>query len=266
VAYVLSDLSEAHYAYFASLKGIAGHLKDGLFVAEGPKIVESVLRSSVAVPFALMTQEFFEHFSPLFESRPGEPTQVHIAQKSAMEKIVGYPLHQGVMLAVCIPEQPELTMITIGDAPKTVVILEGLADAENMGTIIRTAAGFGVDAVIVDQTCCHPFLRRSVRVSMGTVVNVPIIRTPDLPEMLRSLKQASFKLVAAALREDSMPLTQVNWQERSAVVLGAEGTGLSEITLNTCDTTAMIPMAKNIDSFNVGVASGIFLHERYSKL
>jgi tRNA G18 (ribose-2'-O)-methylase SpoU len=266
VSYVVSDLSEAHYAYFASLKGIAGHLKDGLFVAEGPKIVESILRSSVTVPFALMTQEFFEQFTALFESRKGEPTQVHIAQKPAMEKIVGYPLHQGVMLAVGIPEQPELSSLTRGESPKTIVILEGLADAENMGTIIRTAAGFGIDAVIVDQTCCHPFLRRSVRVSMGTVVNVPIIRTHDLQSVMRSLKHASFKLVAAALREDSLPLTQVEWDDRTAIVLGAEGTGLSDAVLSACDVTAMIPMAKNIDSFNVGVASGIFLHERYAKL
>lgn len=266
MAYVLSDLSEAHYAYFASLKGISGHLKDGLFVGEGPKIVESILGSDATVPFALMTQEFFEIFKPIFESRTGGTTQIHLALKPAMEKIVGYPLHQGVMLAVSIPQQPELSSVTLGEAPKTIVVLEGLADAENMGTLIRTAAGFGVDAVIVDQTCCHPFLRRSVRVSMGTVVNVPIIRTHDLPGVLQSLKEASFKLIAAALRDDSVPLTHVEWHDRSAIILGAEGTGLSDATIDAADITAMIPMAKNIDSFNVGVASGIFLHERYSSL
>jgi tRNA G18 (ribose-2'-O)-methylase SpoU len=264
VAYVLSDLSEAHYTYFASLKGIAGHLKDGLFVTEGPKIVESVLRSSAEVPFALMTREFFEHFEPLLQARAGTPTQIHLALKPEMEKIVGYPLHQGVMLAVCIPEPPALTTITEGVGSKTVVILEGMADAENMGTVIRTAAGFGVDAVIVDQTCCHPFLRRAVRVSMGTVINVPIIRTHDLPGVLQELKSASFQLVAAALSDASVPLTEVGWKERSAIILGAESVGLSDQTIGSADITAMIPMAKDIDSFNVGVASGIFLHERFA--
>jgi tRNA G18 (ribose-2'-O)-methylase SpoU len=266
VAFVLSDLSEAHYAYFASLKGTAGHLKDGIFIAEGPKLTESMLRSSASVPFALMTESFFAHFRSLLDERSGPATQVHIADKAAMERIVGYPLHQGVMLAVNIPEQPELSAITSGNGPKTIVVLEGINDAENMGTLIRTAAGFGVDAVVVDKTSCHPFLRRAVRVSMGAVITVPMIRSEDLHQTIRELKASSFKIVAAALTDNSQRLSEMEWEDKSVIMLGAEGVGLTLQTLELADVSAMIPMAPNIDSFNVGVACGIFLHERYAKL
>lgn len=266
MGYALSDLTEAHHAYFASLKGSTGHLRDGLFIAEGPKIVESVLRSDAKIPFGLMTNEYLSRFEPLLAGRHNEVTQVHVASKPALEKIVGFSLHQGVMLAVRIPEQPALSDLLAGESAKTIVVLEGIADAENMGTLIRTAAGFGVDAVIVDETSCHPFLRRSVRVSMGAVVSVPVIRTVDLQDTLQELTENSVYLVAAALEADSVTLAEVKWQRRTAVIFGAEGTGLSTPTLHSSHVSAMIPMAKNIDSFNVGVASGIFLHERYRDL
>lgn len=262
MSYVLSELTEPHFAYFSSLKGKTGHISAGLFIAEGPKITEVMLRSDAQIPYALMTREYLEHFLSLLGLRAQEPTLVHVAEKSAMEQIVGYSLHQGVMLAVRIPKEPILDQIVSGSGQKTIVILEGIADAENMGTLIRTAAGFGVDAVIVDQTCCDPFLRRSVRVSMGTVINVPIIRTKDLPQVLKVLKLSSFHLVAAALKPDSVELSRVSWGERVAMMFGAEGVGLTDGTLSSADLKASIPMASGIDSFNVGVASGVFLHER----
>jgi tRNA G18 (ribose-2'-O)-methylase SpoU len=262
VAYVLSDLSEEHYKYFASLKGITGHLKEGIFIAEGPKVSEHVLRSNAAIAYALMTQEYFEQLAPALEAREGEPTYIHIAPKAELEKIIGFSLHKGLMLAARIPTQHDLHTIVASSAPQTIVILEGIADAENMGTLVRTAAAFGVDAVIVDQTCCHPFLRRAVRVSMGTVINVPIIYTEDLKSAIQTLKDASYFVVAAALGPHSLRLQQTDWQDRTAIILGAEGVGITAATLRLAHVCAMIPMQAGIDSLNVGVACGVFLNER----
>lgn len=262
MAYVLSDLSAEHYTYFASLKGVTGHLKDGIFIAEGPKIVEQVLRSSAGVPFALMTQEFFDSYAPMLEARAGEPTQLHVAPKSELEKIVGFSLHQGVMIAARIPPSLDLDAVTALPGRQTILILEGIVDSENMGTMLRTAAAFGVGAVVIDRSSCHPYLRRAVRVSMGTVINVPIVHTDDLEAAIEALRNASYFVVAAALTPDSTPLFDLDWQDRTAIILGAEGTGISKATLRLADTSAMIPMHPGIDSLNVGVACGIFLNER----
>jgi tRNA G18 (ribose-2'-O)-methylase SpoU len=261
MAYELTELSPKHLSYFQSLKGKSGHLADGIFIAEGPKIVEHVLRSNCEIPYGLMTPAFFERFKPLFE-RIGIVTQLHVVPKSEMESIVGFDLHQGVMLAASIPPQPTLQLIARKEN-FTLVGLEGIADAENMGTLIRTAAGFGVDAVMIDSTCCDPFLRRSVRVSMGTVVNVPVIRVDSLRRAIMDLKSSKPLLtVAAAIHETSVPLEQVGWKRDSMIMLGAEGTGLSATSIEAADLIAQIPMAPGIDSLNVGVACGIFLHQR----
>jgi tRNA G18 (ribose-2'-O)-methylase SpoU len=262
VAYVLGELSEEHRKYFASLKGVSGHIRDGIFIAEGPKIVEHMLRSNADVPLGFMTEDFFSQYETVLSRRTGEGTKVHVAPKSEMEAIVGFSLHQGVMLAVRIPQQPNMIDLTEGSDPKTIVALEGIADAENMGTIIRTCAAFGVDALIVDETCCHPFLRRSVRVSMGTVINLPIVTCQSLAGTLRELKNASFTTIAAALTTNAKSIDKLPSIERVAMIFGAEGVGLSAQIIDQADTVAMIPMSAGIDSLNVGVACGIFLHER----
>lgn len=262
MAYVLSELSEAHRNYFASLKGVSGHIRDGMFVAEGPKIVEHVLRSNADVPFGFMTEEFFAHFEPMFSSRAGEITRIHVAPKSEMEAIVGFSLHQGVMLAARIPTAPDLSELLEGNGPRTIVALEGIADAENMGTIVRTCAAFGVDALIVDQTSCHPFLRRSVRVSMGTVIDLRIIISEDLPGLVTELQARDLQTIAAALTKEALPLNRAQFSSRVALLFGAEGTGLTKPLIDLTKTAVAIPMAPGIDSLNVGVACGIFLHER----
>lgn len=265
MAFELTALSQKHLDYFQSLKGKGGHLADGIFIAEGPKIVSHVLASNCEVPYALLTPEFFEKYQSLFAEREGI-THVHLAGKGEMEKIVGYPLHQGVMLAAKIPEEKPLEQL-VRARPVTLVALEGIADAENMGTLIRTAAAFGATAVAIDATCCHPFLRRSVRVSMGTVVNVPIVRVSSIGELITQLQQIKpVQIVAAALEEKSCDLRDVIWERDVAILFGAEGTGLTSAALKQTDSIAHVSMAPGIDSLNVGVACGIFLHHRTMNL
>src|SRR5579871_2666200 len=163
---VIQDFAADALDDFRSLKGKGGHFERGLFIAESEKIARKLFASALEVPKALMTEEHFDVLRPLIEQR-ADTTEIYLAPKAAMEAIIGYHLHQGVMLAVKIPETH-----SIEDAAKAwpekflAVALDGIADAENMGAIIRTAAAFGANAIIVDDQSCNPYLRRSVRVSM----------------------------------------------------------------------------------------------------
>jgi len=246
--------------YFRSLKGNASHLDKGLFIAESPKIVRKVLQSPFTVPLAFMTEEHFENLRPLFDNR-FDTTDIFLASKTEIEKVIGYPLHQGVMLAVRIPENPSLLQAAAQwKQPFLAVALDGIADAENMGAIIRNAAAFGANAIIVDDRSCSPYLRRSVRVSMGTVVDIEIIRVSDLAISLSEIRSlCPISIIGAALAKDSKDIKDVKVPGSSIIVFGSEGWGLRESVIEQCDMLAQIPIAVGVDSLNVAIASGIFL-------
>jgi tRNA G18 (ribose-2'-O)-methylase SpoU len=246
---------------FRSLKGKGGHFDRGLFIAESEKIARTIFASSLEVPKALMTPEYFEQLCPLIDAR-SDVTEIYLAPKSEMEQIVGYPLHKGLMLAVRIPESKR-----IEQAAKTwpddflVVALDSIADAENMGAIIRNAAAFGADAIIVDDQSCNPYLRRSVRVSMGTVVDVEIIRVSDLASAIQELKSiGECSVIGAAQGDRAAALDKIARKGSTVLVFGSEGWGMRQEVMDVCDILAWIPMQPSVDSLNVSIASGIFLH------
>jgi tRNA G18 (ribose-2'-O)-methylase SpoU len=176
--------------------------------------------------------------------------------------VIGYHLHQGIMLACRIPEsRPLLTAAQEWRSPWMAIALDAIADAENMGAIIRNAAAFGASAVIVDDQSCNPYLRRSVRVSMGTIVDIEIIRVPDLAIALEQMRQIRpMTIIGAALPETAMNLSFVHSAHNVVLVFGSEGWGLRESVTQECDILAKIPMAPGVDSLNVAIASGIFMH------
>jgi tRNA G18 (ribose-2'-O)-methylase SpoU len=251
---------------FRSLRGKGGLFEKGLFIAESEKIVRKVLESSIEIASAYLTEEHFKNLQSLFNER-ADATNVFLASKEEMEQVVGYPLHQGIMLACRIPEnRPLMTAAQAWRSPWMAVALDTIADAENMGAIIRNAAAFGASAVIVDEQSCNPWLRRSVRVSMGTIVDMEIILVDDLTESLRALKTTrNVRIIGAALREDSYDLSKISPSGNTILVFGSEGWGLHESVVQKCDILAKIPMASRVDSLNVAIASGIFMHWLRSK-
>jgi tRNA G18 (ribose-2'-O)-methylase SpoU len=247
---------------FRSLKGKGGPFVKGLFIAESEKIAKQVLQSSIEIALAYMTEEHFENVRTLFEDR-NDRTNIFLASKAEMEEIVGYNLHQGIMLACHIPESRSLLMaVQAWQPPWMAIALDAIADAENMGAIIRNAAAFGACAVIVDDQSCNPYLRRAVRVSMGTIVDVEILRVPDLAASLRELKAyQNVHIIGAALREGAYNLSEVSPSGNTVIVFGSEGWGLRESVAQECDMLAKIPMAPGVDSLNVAIASGIFMYQ-----
>ena len=233
----------------------------GVFIAESPTVIEVALDSGCE-PIALLTDERLINGSveKIIERCEGVP--IYSATREVLEQLTGFALTRGALCAMKRPELPSVEEI-LKDA-RRVAVLEEIADSTNIGAIFRSAAALGIDAVLVTPTCCDPLCRRAVRVSMGTIFRVPWTRIGDNPadwrergvEKLRSL---GFKTAAMALSDNSVSIEDETLmaEERLAFILGTEGTGLMQETIDASDYTVKIPMYNGVDSLNVGAAAAI---------
>ncbi|MFG0248575.1 MAG: TrmH family RNA methyltransferase [Phycisphaeraceae bacterium JB051] len=183
------------------------------------------------------------------------PTQV-------ISNIVGYAFHAGLLACTRKPVNADLDALIKRDGDRTTLLLcPNVSNTENMGSLIRIAAGFGVTALVTGEQACDPFSRRSVRVSMGTVFTLPIIRSDDLASLMDQLtKQHHMQHIAAVLSDQAMPLSQVKRNGPVSLVLGSEAHGIDEHTLDHVQQHTMIPMSLNTDSLNVSVAGAVCLY------
>jgi tRNA G18 (ribose-2'-O)-methylase SpoU len=235
------------------------HLKcrSGYFIAEGLEVVRRLLRSRFRVHSLLLTPRKLER---LREEMPSD-APVFVATVEQMQAVAGFTIHRGAL--ACGVREPgldlEAAVAAAGDA-RLVVVLENICDAQNVGVIIRNAAAFGANLVVL-AGCCDPFYRRAVRVSMGNVFCLPLYQTERLVGDLQGLRRRlGLELIAADVSEAATPLDRAAGSRRVGLLFGAEGDGLSPAVLEICDRRVVIPMAAGSDSVNVGVASGIFLH------
>ena len=226
--------------------------EEGLFIAESPKVIGTALDAGL-VPVSLLTER--RHIAgqaAALLDRLGD-IPVYTADDGLLSKLTGYDLTRGVLCAMRRPE--ERTAAAVLDGAHRVAVLENIVDSTNLGAIFRSAAALGMDAVLLSPACCDPLLRRAVRVSMGTVFQVPWARLDDLD----TLKQAGFVTLAMALKNDALSLDDpvLSTFDKLAIVLGTEGDGLTKETIESCDYTVMIPMAHGVDSLNVGNAAAV---------
>ena len=171
-------------------------------------------------------------------------------------------MYQGVPSIGNIPAAPSMDEIVAqAPGPRLFVATDDLTGSDNMGTVARNGVAFGADAMIVGDTCCSAWLRKSVRTSMGTLFKIPILESDDLPATLRNLRKSGVHIVAAHAHTDQRRLSDVDLTGDVCIVLGSEGTGLRESVLAECDDHALIPMYNNVDSLNVGSAGSVFLYE-----
>lgn len=218
-----------------------------IFVAEGPTVVARV---AAVAPHLVRTVLVDAARSDRVPDAI-DPQRVLVMEADAIAAAVGFDFHRGV-LAVC--DRPAGTAEITGFG--SMAVLEGIGDHENLGAIIRAAAGLGIEAVLLDPTCADPWYRRTVRVSMGTVLDVPIVRSTDWPGDLDRLAEDGMSIIAAspAGGADVAEIRTV----RPAIVLGSEGPGLSDEVLGRADVVARIPMWRGVDSLNVGQAAAVF--------
>lgn len=233
----------------------------GLFIAESAKVIEHALDAGyVPVSFLMERRQIDGPARGLLDRCPDVP--VYTANRSVLASLTGYELTRGMLCSMRRPVLPNVEEICAG--ARRLAVLEGIVDPTNVGAIFRSAAALGIDAVLATPTCCDPLHRRAVRVSMGTVFQVPWTfigsSAADWPENgLAQLKHFGFRTAALALSENSVFIDDpaLMAEGRLAIVLGTEGDGLSEATVASCDYTVRIPMSHAVDSLNVAAASAV---------
>jgi tRNA G18 (ribose-2'-O)-methylase SpoU len=210
-----------------------------------------------------MTDQWLRDLEPLLEQKRNGEMKVWVAPKETLESIVGFHLHQGVMAIGRIPQSPGLDrVIASASKPHLVVAVDGLTNADNVGVIVRNCAAFGVDALVVPMNSSSPYLRRSVRMSMGAVFCLPVVQVDSLASTLCQLKeQFGTRIIGAHPRTDSRPVEEENFAGNVCIVLGSENSGISAEVLETCSEKVSIRMSRGTDSVNVATASGILLFE-----
>ena len=233
----------------------------GIFIAESPKVIHRALDAGHTPISLLMERKHIEgQAREILDRCPDVP--VFTADRDVLASLTGYELTRGVLCAMRRPKLPEVETLCAG--ARRVAVLEGVVDTTTIGAIFRSAAALSVDAVLVPPTCCDPLNRRAVRVSMGTVFQVPWTRIGDSADQwpqpgIRRLQDLGFKTVAMALSNSSVSIDdpQLCSEEKLAIILGTEGDGLAAATIADCDYTARIPMAQQVDSLNVAAASAV---------
>lgn len=237
------------------------HLKDGLFIAESPKVIERALDAG-CIPVSVLAEE--KHIGGEARdviARCGD-IPVYTAPFHVLTQLTGFQLTRGMLCAMHRP--PLKTVAEVCAGARRIAVLENVMNPTNLGAIFRSAAALGVDAVLLTPACSNPLYRRAVRVSMGTVFQIPWAYIGDTPSQwpdpgMRLLHELGFRTAAMALRTDSVPIDDpaLMAEEKLAIVLGTEGDGLAADTISRCDYTALIPMEHGVDSLNVAAASAV---------
>ena len=259
----ITDFSAPELDVYARLTGaqLRACPQGGLFIAEGVTVIGHALDAGYRIASLLMERRHIVGKAAGLIARCGD-VPVYTADSRTLEQLTGFALTRGELAAFYRPELPTLAQVCAG--ARRVAVLEGLNDPTNVGAVMRSAAALGMDAVLLTPSCCDPLYRRAVRVSMGTVFQVPWTRigqqAQDWPEGgMTLLREMGFATVAMALSEDSVEIDDpcLVREERLAVILGAEGDGLAKTTIARCDYTARIPMLHGVDSLNVAAASAV---------
>ncbi|TQJ32259.1 RNA methyltransferase [Microbacterium sp. SLBN-146] len=231
----------------------------GLYIAESAKVISRALAAGHRPRSVLVQDKWLDDAADLLRNHPDVP--VYVVEAQIAEQITGYAVHRGVLAAMHRPV--EASVADIVDGARLVVVLEDIVDHTNVGAIFRAAAGLGADAVLVSPRCADPLYRRSVRVSMGTVFQVPWTRIGEWRGASEELHARGFHLAALALSDDAVSLDEfaTRGHDKVALLLGSEGDGLSRRAVAAADSIVTIPMMGDVDSLNVAAASAVALWE-----
>ena len=241
----------------------------GIFIAESIKVIVCALNAGYEPLSMLMERKHIEGDAAEIIAICGN-IPIYTADRHILEKLTGYALTRGVL---CAMRRPKIkTVKEVCKNARRIAILENVVDATNIGAIVRSAAALNMDAVLFSPTCCDPLNRRAVRVSMGTIFQIPWAKIGSVPEDwpvdgIKTLHEMGFKTAAMALSDNSVSIDNENLmnEEKLAVILGTEGDGLSANTIAECDYTVKIPMGHGVDSLNVAAASAVAFWQLRSK-
>lgn len=230
----------------------------GIFIAESPKVIERALNAGCVPISFLMETRHVENQAKELIARCGD-IPVFTAELNVLTQLTGFKLTRGMLCAMYRPKLP--TVEEICKNARRVAVLEDVMNPTNVGAIFRSAAALDIDAVVLTSASSDPLYRRSIRVSMGTVFQVPWTYLGE--DGIRDLRRLGFKTAAMALKSDSLPIYDPRLKEidKLAIVLGTEGDGLAAGTIADCDYTVLIPMSHGVDSLNVAAASAVAFYQ-----
>ena len=259
-----TSLNEAQLLHYYEPNG-------GIFIAESPKVIERALDAGCQpISFLMEKKHVQTQGREILERCPDVP--VYVARPEILAQVTGYQLTRGML---CAMKRPDLLPVEeVCKQAKRIAVLENVVNPTNVGAIFRSAAALGMDAVLLTGGCADPLYRRAIRVSMGTVFQIPWTyiekKTCAWPEEgISCLRKMGFRTAAMALKKESVSIDDKNLlaEEKLAVILGTEGDGLATDTIADCDYTVLIPMAHGVDSLNVAAASAVAFWElgRYGK-
>ena len=250
---------------YRTLKRTADQQRDRMVIAQGPVAVRALLRSSYPILSLLTDEVWLENLRPLWATRADHFT-AFVGDALLVERLIGHRMHQSVMAAGRIPAMPTLDAL-LNDVhasavgPRLWIAVDGLANAENLGAIVRNAVAFEAEALLVGETSASPFLRRAVRSSMGAVFSLPVLEIGSLVHGLKTAANQGFRIIGAESGPGHVKITDADFAGDLCVVFGSEGGGLSEAVRQVCHQTVAIPTSSSVTSLNVASASAVFLHE-----
>lgn len=232
--------------------------KKGMFIAESPKVIQRALDAG-CVPVSLLVERGHVNEEAAAAIERCGDVPVYTASMDILTKLTGFQLTRGMLCAMRRPALKTVEEVTAG--AKRIVVLDSVMNPTNVGAIFRSAAALGMDAVLLTPGSSNPLYRRSARVSMGTVFQIPWTFLEE--NWIEQLQNLGFKTAAMALREDSVTISDpvLAAEDKLAMVLGTEGDGLSDATIESCDYTVLIPMYHGVDSLNVAAASAVAFYE-----
>ena len=235
--------------------------EDGIFIAESPKVIKVALEAGYIPQSFLCEEKHILGDAKEVLTMAGGDVPVYTGSRELLAQLTGYTLTRGVLCAMYRPAPRPLAEV-LKDA-RRIVVLHSVCDTTNIGAIFRSAAALGMDAVLMTSDACDPLNRRAVRVSMGSVFLIPWTWIPTGVEGLRLLNELDFKTAAMALRDDNIDIDSLLLKqiERLAIILGTEGDGLPQATIDAADYVVRIPMYNNVDSLNVAAAASIAFYE-----
>ena len=259
----LEDFDRPELEPFKTLRRRKDMERMDRFVVEGDKVVRRLLDSRVPyeIESLLLTPEWLLRLRSELEVRP-EEIHAYVAEHQAIEEFTGFTVYQDIKVTARVLHGHTMQSVSAqSPRPWLFVACDGLANAENMGTVIRNTAAFGGHALIVGETSVSPLITRTIRASMGTVFELPFVHEENLVNALKDLKWHGTRIVGAHAHTEQKTIASVDFRGDVCLVFGSEGHGLSPKVKAVCDDLVLIPMAGRVDSLNVGSSVAIFLYE-----
>lgn len=256
----IHEYDDPRLAPYRNMRAQFDHLKGGVFISEGEKVVRRLLESSCEVISVVLPPKWVSDYEPLLRGRP-EDIALFVAERAVLEQLTGFSMFQGVLGLARVPSASTVADLAVLPGPQLLMAMDGLTGAENVGAVVRNVAALGGQAVILGETSAHPYLRRAVRSSMGTILRLPYVVSPRLVDTLAELRDAGIRSVAAHPHVSGRTVWEVDWTRPTCVVVGAEGEGIRPEVLAACDEAVAVPMSTGVDSLNVASAAAVFLAE-----